>query len=166
MGGGTDVSPNITVNIRAIKATSTRTAGVSEAIGLFVPGPFRIPAGLGGFAADAEVTVAGAPIAVLQWSQGANPITEGARVSAIGDAYQLAGDFADDFIDVFLEARAPEGSRPERLESGLIETNRNQCLATFGKANTAGAGASLIIGLAPEAIDNGKPEAPSRKTGD
>ncbi|MCZ8318814.1 MAG: hypothetical protein O9303_08375 [Silanimonas sp.] len=163
IGDAQDAS-SVRITVRAIKATSSGAAGVSEVIGLFVPGPFRLPAGLGGFAADGVLQIGSNPAAALQWSKGANPITEGARISAIGDAYQLAGDFADAFVDLVLDARSVGGDRPEHLDGAAIEANRTRCFDTFGKANAAGAGASLLIGLPPESIDAGAPREPASRS--
>lgn len=123
-------------------------------VGFFVPGPFRIPAGLGGLAIDGELHQGDRPVVVLQWSQGANPLTEGARISAIGDAYQLAGDFADDFVAAAV-ASSDDGRRRERLDDDTVAANRRLCISIFGKANIAVAGASFLIGLPPEAMDQG-----------
>lgn len=143
--------------VTAIEPTSAGAAGISELIGVFVPGPFRLPAGLGGFAADGVARRGGEDLLVLRWAEGANPVTEGARVSRIGDAYQLAGDFADDFADALNDPRAREAEGRARLDAATIEANRALCLARFGRANVAGQGASILLPLAPEAIDPGPP---------
>ena len=163
--GDVEGASPIRITVRAIRATSSGAAGVSEVLGVFVPGPFPLPAGLGAFAADGVLQIDGQPAAALQWSKGANPLTEGARISAIGDAYQLAGDFADAFVDLVLDARSDGEGRPQRLEPAEIEANRARCSDTFGKANVAGAGASLLIGLPPESIDAGAPKAPGSRSG-
>jgi hypothetical protein len=154
----------VRLRILAIQPTSAGTAGLSEVVGFFVPGPFRIPAGLGGLAIDGELHRAGQPIVLLQWSQGANPLTEGARVSSIGDAYQLAGDFADDFVAAVIATPDDAQRRRARQAEAIVNANKSLCRAAFGKANVAVAGASLLIGLPPEAMDQGAPareEAPA-----
>lgn len=141
--------------VTAIEPTSPGAAGVSELIGVFVPGPFRLPAGLGGFAADGVARRGGEDLLVLRWAEGANPVTEGARVSRIGDAYQLADDFAEALHDP--QGREAEGR--SRLDAATVEANRALCLARYGRANVAGQGATILLPLAPEAIDPGPPEA-------
>lgn len=155
----TEESADATVHLRvlAIQPTSAGAAGLSEVVGFFVPGPFRIPAGLGGLAIDGELLRTGRPVVLLEWSQGANPLTEGARISAIGDAYQLAGDFADDFVDAVVAPGAGEDHRRRRLDKDFVEANKAICRKQFGKANLAVAGASFLIGLPPEAMDAGAP---------
>ncbi len=157
----TDETPDLAIELRitSVAPTSAGAAGVSEILGVFVPGPFRLPAGLGGFAADGAARAPGGDVLVLRWAEGANPVTEGARVSRIGDAYQLAGDFADDFADALRDPRGRDGERRGRLAEAGIASNRAICLARFGRANPAGRGASILLPLAPEAIDAGAPEA-------
>lgn len=156
-------APELRLELRvtAVQPTSATAAGFSELIGVFVPGPFRLPAGLGGFAADAVARRAaqaeGGEVLILRWAEGANPVTEGARVSRIGDAYQLAGDFADDFSDALIDPLGREGERRPRLPAAQIEANEALCLARFGRVNVAGQGASILLPLAPEAIDPGPP---------
>lgn len=122
----------VDVVITAIRPTSSTAAGLSALLGVWVPGPFRLPAGLGGFAADGAARKGGEPVLLLHWAEGAGAITEDAKISSIGDAYQLAGDFADDFVEAL-------------------------CLARFGRASITGRGASLLLPLSPESIDAGAP---------
>lgn len=156
-------APELLLELRvtAVQPTSPAAAGFSELIGVFVPGPFRLPAGLGGFAADGVARRAaqaeGGEVLVLRWAEGANPVTEGARVSRIGDAYQLAGDFADDFSKALIDPLGREGERRPRLQATQIKANEALCLARFGRVNVAGQGASILLPLAPEAIDPGPP---------
>lgn len=156
----TDDAPDLVLelHVTAIEPTSPGAAGVSELIGVFVPGPFRLPAGLGGFAADGVARRGGEDLLVLRWAEGANPVTEGARVSRIGDAYQLAGDFADDFADALRDPLGRGGEPRPRLDAAAIEAHRALCFARYGRANPAGQGASILLPLAPEAIDPGPPE--------
>jgi len=155
----TDPELELALYVTAIEPTSPGAAGVSELIGVFVPGPFRLPAGLGGFAADGVARRSGEDLFVLRWAEGANPVTEGARVSRIGDAYQLAGDFADDFAEALNDPQGRGAEGRARLDAVTIEANRALCLARFGRTSVAGQGASILLPLAPEAIDPGPPEA-------
>ncbi|MFN8768668.1 MAG: DUF3313 family protein [Lysobacteraceae bacterium] len=164
----TDEAPDLAIDLRvtSVAPTSAGTAGVSEILGVFIPGPFRLPAGLGGFAADGAARAPGGDVLVLRWAEGANPVTEDAKLSRIGDAYQLAGDFADDFAAALVDPRAAAGDRRPRLDEATIDANRAACLARFGRANPAGRGASILLPLAPEAIDAGAPaEAPDDERG-
>lgn len=141
--------------VTAIAPTSSGAAGMSALLGVFVPGPFRLPAGLGGFAADGAVRAGGDEIVVLRWAEGAGAITEDAKVSRIGDAYQLAGDFADDFAKALIDPLGAEGDARATLNAAEREAGSARCVARFGRASVAGRGASFLLPLSPEAIDAG-----------
>jgi len=148
---------DVELHLIALQPTSRGVAGVSEVIGYFAPVSVRLPAGLGGLAIDGVARGADGDVLVLRWAEGANPVTEDAKVSRIGDAYQLAGDFADDFAAGLVDPRAAAGDRRPRLDEATVDANRVACLARFGRANPAGRGASILLPLAPEAIDAGAP---------
>ncbi|MCE3003619.1 MAG: DUF3313 domain-containing protein [Xanthomonadaceae bacterium] len=148
---------DIALRLTAVQPTSRGAAGVSEVIGFFVPGPFRLPAGLGGLAIDGVARNDGSDVLVLHWAEGANAVTEGARISTIGDAYQLAAEFADDFAKALVDPRGKDGDTRARLEPAQRDANKALCRERFGSANLAGRGASILLPLAPEAIDDGAP---------
>jgi hypothetical protein len=153
------LQPRIVVT--AIEPTSGAAAGASSVIGIFVPGPFRLPAGLGGLAVDAELRDPRAgQVAAMRWARGANAVTQDAKVSAIGDAWQLAGRFGEEFARAVLDTDpARAGLQRARLSDAAISANRAACAQRFGTVNLAGRGASLLLPLAPEAIDPGPPGA-------
>lgn len=145
------------LQLTAIAATDRGSAGASAVLGVFVPGPFRLPAGLGGLAMDAAVRdVRGEDVLIERWARGANAVMDDASISTIGDAYQLAGSYARELAAVLAEPA--RGQKRARLDRDAIRAGRALCSAHFGKANTAGRGAALVLPLAPEAIDDGKPE--------
>lgn len=150
---------DIELVVTAIAPTSSAASGASALLGVFVPGPFRLPAGLGGFAADGAARADGEDVVVLHWAEGAGAITEDAKVSRIGDAYQLAGEFADDLVAALTDPEGREGDTREALDAADREAGVERCTARFGRANLAGQGASFLLPLAPEAIDAGAPEA-------
>lgn len=149
----------IELQVTAIRPTSSGASGVSAVLGVFVPGPFRLPAGLGGFAADGVARRGGEDVLVLRWAEGASALGDDAKISSIGDAYQLASQFADDFTGNLIDPKGKDGERRLRLESALVAANRTLCEARFGKANIAGRGVSLLLPLSPEAIDSGAPDS-------
>ncbi len=149
----------IELRVTAIRATSAVASGISAGLGVFVPGPFRLPAGLGGFAADGVARQGGRDLLVLRWAEGANAVTDSAKVSTIGDAYQLAAQFAADFSNSLVDPKGSAGSRRPRLDDTLVKANYARCQDRFGKASLAGRGASLLLPLSPEAIDSGAPRA-------
>lgn len=149
----------IEIVVTAIVPTSSGAAGASALLGVFVPGPFRLPAGLGGFAADGAARAGSDDVVVLHWAEGAGAITEDAKVSRIGDAYQLAGDFADDLAKALNDPAGTEGDTRAVIEAAEREAGEARCTARFGRASVAGRGASILLPLAPEAIDDGAPDA-------
>lgn len=147
----------IDLQLMAIVPTGRGSAGASAVLGVFVPGPFRLPAGLGGLAMDAAIRSAGGEdVLIERWSRGANAVMDDARVSTIGDAYQLAGSYARELAAVLVEPSP--GQKRSVLDRETIRSGRRLCTENFGSANMAGRGASLLLPLAPEAIDSGKPE--------
>lgn len=149
--------------VTAIVATSAGASGASSVLGVFVPGPFRLPAGLGALAVDAELRDAeGRQVALMRWARGANAITDDAKVSAIGDAWQLADSFGEEFTRALLDRDTEKaGMQRDRLDRERARANDALCDARYGVVNLAGRGASLLLPLAPEAIDPGPPaEAP------
>jgi hypothetical protein len=154
-----EASPDLAIElvVTAIRPTSSGAAGASAVLGVFVPGPFRLPARLGGFAADGAARANGEDVLVLHWAEGAGAITEDAKVSAIGDAYQLAGDFADDLTAALNDPKGRDGETRPALPTAQREAGKARCEARFCKASAAGRGASFLLPLAPEAIDAGAP---------
>jgi len=154
---------HLQIVVTQIRATSAGASGASALIGIAVPGPFRLPAGLGGLAAEASASSAdGTQRLLTRWSKGANPVLDDARISSIGDAYQLADTFADAFARTLIKPTEALKKKPRvRLAPALITRNQKLCDARFGRASLAGRGASFILPLAPEAIDAGAPEAPA-----
>jgi hypothetical protein len=145
--------------VTAIVPTSAAASGASSIIGVFVPGPFRLPAGLGALAVEAElVSQDGRQRAVMRWARGANSVTNDAKVSAIGDAWQLAAKFGEEFARALLDTDVKKaGMQRARVDRQRIDANRALCAKRFGTVNLAGRGASLLLPLAPEAIDPGRP---------
>lgn len=144
--------------LTGITPTSKTAAGLSVAVDVFVPGPFRIPLGMGSIALDARASRAGETVAFMRWAKGANPLLNGARVSSIGDAYALLDTFAKEFTYWLVQDADGDGRRP-KLPSVQIEANESLCEARYGKVGAFGKGASRLIPLAPELIDGGKPDA-------
>lgn len=150
--------------VTKIAATSKGASGASALVGAVSPVPFRFPTGLGGLAVEGSAqSPDGEQHLVQRWSKGANSILNSAKVSLIGDAYQLAGSFAKNFAKTLLQsARVKPGEARARLDRSAIKANRLLCDAQFGRANLAGRGASMFLPLSPESIDSG---APAQATG-
>lgn len=95
--------------VSKVKATNAVVAGVSTVTSAVAPVPVpRIPIGLGSLAVEAEAFDArGKQIAGLTWARGANIITNGSRASTAADAFELAGDFSDDFSALLAKSNDP-----------------------------------------------------------
>ncbi len=156
---GAVLDPELVVS--AIMPTSGAASGVSSVIGFFVPGPFRLPAGLGGLAIDAQLVAgSGEAVAVMRWARGANAVTNDAKVSSIGDAWQLADKFGSEFARALLDTDLKKtGLQRAKVDSETAKANRALCAERFGTVNLAGRGASIFLPLSPEAIDPGPPAA-------
>ncbi len=128
-----------------IVATDKTIAGVSTAVSLgssFVlpVGIPRLPAGLGGLAVEAEaVDAGGTQRAAIVWSKGANSITNKPRVSEVGDAYSLAGNFGKYFSRMIAAGKVPDGldiSLPsgQRINSALGGKPKYMACDAFGRS--------------------------------
>lgn len=149
----TDIVPTS----KAAAAFSTvATLGTSVVLPVGVP---RLPIGLGGLAVEAEaVDGNGAQRAAIVWSRGANSITNGARVSEVGDAYDLASSFAAQFSQMLVNGRKPSGldlSLPsgQKLKSQLGGKPKNAACEAFGRAPGLGAVLAGAVGASPSWTD-------------
>lgn len=110
-------SPDLTIKavITDIVPTQPTVAGAAKAIsiGSSIALPVqipRLPLGLGGLAVEAEaLDGAGVQRAAVVWSRGANSFTSKARVSKVGDAYDLAAAFGSEFSRMIIAGKEPGG---------------------------------------------------------
>ncbi len=146
----------IEIALTGITPTSKTLSGLSAAADFFVPGPFRIPVGMGAIALDARANTAGKTAAFMRWAKGANPVFNSAKVSSIGDAYDLLDTFTREFGQLLLQGTSKVKVR-QKLPDELIAANEALCESRFGKVDVVGKGASFLLPLSPEFIDRGKP---------
>jgi hypothetical protein len=158
---GTEEALAARLVVTAIVPTSRTAAGASAVADVFIPGPARLPAGLGALAIDGElVTRDGHTVAAIRWARGANSVTDNAQVSTVGDAWQLADEFGEELAEALLvDAENADARKPERLPADQVRANRDQCRAWFGYLNPAALGAGRLIPLTPELIDPGPPDS-------
>lgn len=120
---GTPADLTVRTAVTDIVPTEPSVAGAAKAISigssLALPvGIPRLPFGLGGLAVEAEaVDRDGKQRSAIVWSKGANSFTSEARVSPVGDAYDLAGAFGKDFSRMVVAGKEP-GNFDLRLPSG------------------------------------------------
>ncbi len=155
--GGDAASAHLTIT--AIVPTGRAAAGASSVLGIFIPVPFRLPAGLGALAGEAELRGADqSQLAAMHWARGANSVMNSAKLSTIGDAWQLARQFGDQFARAILDTNGKRaGVQHVLADASVRATNRSLCAQRFGTVNLAGRGASLLLPLSPESIDPGAP---------
>lgn len=149
----------LTLELDEVRPSNRLAAGASALADVFVPGPFRLPVGLGGLSARATGQAAEAAVFDYRWARGARALAEGASVSTIGDAWQLAALFGRDLARELAHQRAPKAGRRTLLAADLRKAGQARCDARYGKVPLAARGAARIIPLSPEAIDAGAPEA-------
>jgi hypothetical protein len=147
----------VTGAITAVIPTNT-TAATGSSVLRIVPLPLpRIPVGLGGLSAEAEAQDAGGrQVAALVWARGADAITTRARMSAGGDAYELASSFSADFATLLrygsatapttVETIVPSGAD---LTYSMTGTPSAAC-ARFGKGPSLTGTVSGIFGAPPD----------------
>jgi hypothetical protein len=157
-----------------VKPTDEVAAGVSRAASfvpaaLGVPGPVpvpRLPIGLGSLSIEAEaIDRRGHQKAAMIWGRGADPLTTSPRVSGIGDAYDFAARFGNDFSWLLVKGSSPFsgpfGQQPpslpsfERISTSLGGKPKYTACEAFGR----NPGLMDIIGgkagLPPEWTDDG-----------
>ena len=154
--------------ITRIVPTSAALAGLSTATSLGagfvspVPVP-RLPMGLGGLSVEAEATTRdGRQAGAMVWARGANFITNGARVSQIGDAYSLASGFGGDFSKMLVTGNTPFKGMPkipsgQRLKSGLGGKPKYQACERFGRSPGLMDFAGSQVGMPPSWTDRQRP---------
>lgn len=148
----------LTLELDEVRPSNRLAAGASALADVFVPGPFRLPLGLGGLSARAAGVAADVAVFDYRWARGARALAEGASVSTIGDAWQLAALFGRDAARELAHQRAPKAERRPQLAEERRKAGRAWCDARYGKVPLAARGAARILPLAPEAIDAGEPE--------
>ena len=149
----TDIVPTGKV---AAGVSKVATLGTSAVLPVGVP---RLPIGLGGLAVEAEaIDSSGAQRAAIVWSRGANSITNSARISEVGDAYALAGTFADEFSRMLVKARKAKGldlelPSSQRLKSQLGGAPKYAACDAFGRAPGVGGFVAGAVGAPPSWTD-------------
>lgn len=143
-----DEGGRMVVELQRIASSSSALATTSAVIDAVVPGPFRLPAGLGALGIDSRIeTSSGAPLLELRWARGANPLLHRARASSIGDAWELAPSHARDLKEALAPLKLAE--QPDAVRKANVAT----CEQRFGRVSMAGRAASMFVPLSPEAID-------------
>ncbi|NTF46156.1 DUF3313 domain-containing protein [Agrobacterium rhizogenes] len=160
VGPGQPADLTVRASIVAIKPTNKTAAGVSTVTSLGTSAVLpvsvpRLPIGMGGLDAEAEAIGAdGAQKAAMVWSRGADSFTTAARVSAVGDAYALAGSFGNDFAKMLVKGDTPfkgVGSLPskQKVWSALGGRNKYAACESFGRGSGIAGAIGGKLGLPP-----------------
>ena len=160
------------VTITHVTVTDPGIAGVSKAasiapmfinagVPIVVP---RIPFGMGSLSVEAEARdLKGQQKAALVWARGADVLTSKPRVSASGDAYDLAGEFGADFSKLLVSGDSPFDHSialpsAQRVQSSLGGKPKNAACDAFGRTGIPAFIAGRI-GAPPEWTDDAMPVA-------
>jgi hypothetical protein len=151
-------------NVLSIGASVVTNTGIVETS---VPIPsVRVPIGLGGIALEAEaVDSAGKQQAAMLWARGANSFTGKTRVSSIGDAYELASSFGEDFSELLVtgtspfETKFPSLPSRQRLVSLFGGAPKESACDAFGRVGVTDMLAGSM-GFPPEWTDKGAQTTP------
>jgi hypothetical protein len=122
----------------------------------------RVPIGLGGIALEGEaVDPTGRQKAAMLWAKGASSFFGNAtRVSRVGDAYELASDFGDDFSELMVTGedpfrfKWPELPYMHRLKSKFGAAPKEAVCDAFGRQGVTDMVAGKF-GFPPEWTDDG-----------
>lgn len=166
---------NIQATITHLGTTNRFAAGASIVVG-FIPSTLssvpvlspRVPFGVGSLTVEAEaLNETGGQEAAMVWSRGASYVMGSATVSKVGDAYQLASDFGDDFSELVTTGKTPIGGIL-RVEFPKLGGKKDVECEAYGP------GSGLIgffgdkLGAPPEWTDKGARDKaePERKLAD
>ncbi len=170
-------SPDLTIKavITDIVPTQPTIAGAATAIsiGSSIALPVqipRLPMGLGGLAVEAEaLDGAGAQRAAIVWSRGANSITNKARISKVGDAYDLAAAFGSEFSRMIIAGKEPGGLNIRlpsfyEIRTGLGGKPGSPLCENFGRSPGVIGALGASFGAPPSWTDKGAraPSFPAR----
>jgi len=162
-GGPADLT--VRVVITRMTPTNREAAGVSvplraASMAFGVPFAGRVPIGMGAFAAEGEaVDASGAQRAGMTWARGADMFTNRARVSKIGDAYELSAAFSGDLAALIVTGKNPLHDAPP-LALGKRGRPVPAACDVYGKSNGAESFLSGFIGAPPGWTDSKSPPAP------
>jgi hypothetical protein len=126
-----------------------------------IPGPPRIPIGMGGLAVEAEaLDHNGHQMAAMVWARGADAFTIKPKVSEDGDAYTLAKAFGDDFSRLLVTGASPFKQLPHLPSANAIKATlgaapKEAACDAFGRGPGVVGLVGDAVGLPPEWTDKG-----------
>lgn len=167
-----DVPADLTIRAAVTRATPTNevAAGLSVAasigtkfvdFGTSVPIPIpRVPIGLGDLSIEAEaVDPSGRQQAAMLWGRGATVFFSSPKISKASDAYDLAGEFGDDFAKLLIKGESPFETTGvdipswQKVNSAMGLAPRYAACESFGRSPGLVGLVGGKIGLPPEWTD-------------
>jgi hypothetical protein len=162
----TSADLSVQATITHVDQTGRVASGASVVASFVNPVPMvspRVPLGLGSLTVEAEaLDPAGRQEAAIVWSRKAQPIAMmgGATVSEVGDAYQFAGAFGENFGDLVTTGQTPFGRAP-RPKLPKLGGKRDEACEAYGRGPGVAGFLAENLGLPPAWTDKGarKPAA-------
>lgn len=156
-----DTPADLTLKVAVTRIAPTDTGVVAGTFALRIAGtvvgvpfPVRLPLGMGAFSAEAEaIDAMGVQHAAMVWARGADMFTTPARLSKIGDAYEISGAFAGDLAKLVITGRNPLREFPSMGAAGKKRPVSPVC-AAYGKSHGGEYFVSGFVGAPPEWTDN------------
>ncbi len=162
---------DLTVSARVTQVTPTDETAIAASKGgaiakavflpqVPVPTP-RIPIGLGSLSVEAEATGRDhRQVAAMIWGRGANALSGSARISTVGDAYELASAFGEDFSTLLITGSSPFGHMPRPLSLARIQAlaggqPKDPACEVFGREPGMAGMVGAAIGVPPQWNDKG-----------
>lgn len=171
----------VRASVTQAKATNKVAAGVSVAASLgmnfvdtAVPIPIsRIPIGMGNLSIEAEaIDPRGQQQASMLWGKRATAFFSSPRISKVSDAYDLAGEFGDDFGSLLVEGQSPFNSGGiglpslkkmlpswQGIKSSMGFAPKYAACESYGRSPGIAGMVGDQIGLPPEWTDKGARQA-------
>ena len=171
-GQAADLAVHVTIT--DVTVTNAAVAGASKVASIvpaFLSGGAshiivpRIPLGMGSLSVEAEARdMRGQQKAAFVWARGADMLTSTARVSASGDAYDLAGEFGADFSKLMITGENPFDNKlsmpsKQRVQSAFGGRPKYAACDAFGRTGVTAFLGGKALGAAPEWVDDAKPVA-------
>ncbi len=169
-GQAADLAVHVTItDVTLTNAAIAGTSKVASIVPAFLTGGAshivvpRIPLGMGSLSVEAEARDRqGRQKAAFVWARGADMLTSSPRVSASGDAYDLAGEFGTDFSKLLITGENPfdkKLSMPtmQRVQSSLGGKPKNAACDAFGRSGVSALFSGKVLGAPPEWVDDAAP---------
>jgi hypothetical protein len=169
-GQSADLAVHVTItDVTVTNAAVAGASRVASAVPMFLTGGAshiivpRIPFGMGSLSVEAEARdMRGRQKAAFVWARGTDVLTSTPRISASGDAYDLASEFGADFSKLLITGDSPFDktlSMPtqQRVQSALGGKPKFAACDAFGRTGVPAFLGGKVLGSPPEWVDDAAP---------